>query len=69
MYLIWNNFLELEYIVYNKLLVYNFFSWVDPLFWFGFRKELEQKDLYAVPGEARSQELLKCFSRYIAEIL
>lgn len=39
-------------------------SWVDPLFWLGCRRDLEQTDLYTHPSEAASEKLLKTFNRY-----
>jgi len=47
---------------------YNFLhivSWLDPLFWIGYRRELKQEDLYATPQEARSQHLLEQFDKYV----
>lgn len=38
-------------------------SWVDPLFWIGCRRGLEQRDLYAHPREADSERLLTQFNR------
>ena len=38
-------------------------SWVDPLFWVGFRRTLNQSDLYAHPGEADSEKLLNRFNK------
>lgn len=42
-----------------------FFSWLDPLIWTGYRRELKQEDLYAVPDTCRSQKLLSDFKRYV----
>ena len=42
-----------------------FASWLDPLFWIGYTRELKQEDLYATPTEARSQHLLEHFDKYI----
>jgi len=38
-------------------------SWLDPLFWLGLRRSLEQTDLYAHPSEADSEKLLKKFNK------
>ena len=43
-------------------------SWVDPLFWIGCCRSLEQSDLYAHPSEADSEKLLKTFNKYCAHI-
>ena len=40
-------------------------SWLDPIFWIGYRRELKQDDLYAAPEEARSQDLSECFNKYV----
>ena len=53
-------------ILYLKILVIIiiiYFSWVDSLFWLGCRRDLEQTDLYAHPGEASSEKLLKTFNQ------
>ena len=42
----------------------NNYSWIDPLFWYGFRHTLQHKDLYSHPAEADSKYLLKTFHRY-----
>eukprot|EP00731_Ephydatia_muelleri_P034922 Em0086g6a len=41
-----------------------FLCWLDPLFWRGIRKPLEQSDLYVHPEEADSEQLLSRFNRY-----
>ena len=38
-------------------------SWLDPLIWKGYKRELKQEDLYVIPKEVESQILLKRFSR------
>ncbi|XP_065902754.1 ATP-binding cassette sub-family C member 4-like isoform X2 [Dysidea avara] len=43
-----------------------FFVWLDPLVWTGYRRELNQEDLYANPEGAKSQKLLKDFKKYWA---
>ena len=48
-------------------MISNFYSsWVDSLLWLGCRRDLEQTDLFAHPGEAASEKLLKNFNRCIA---
>jgi len=39
-------------------------SWLDPLIWTGYKRELKQEDLYATPDTCRSQNLLSSFRRY-----
>ena len=46
-----------------------FFSWLDPLIWTGYRRELKQEDLYAVPNTCRSQILLRDFKTYVFDML
>ena len=50
-------------LVHVQLHALHMCSWIDPLFWHGFKQEVTQKDLYAVPEEAKSQDLLKKFDR------
>ena len=38
-------------------------SWLDPLIWRGYQRELRQEDLYVLPKEVESQSLLKQFNR------
>ena len=38
-------------------------SWLDSLFWIGYKRELKQEDLYATPEEARLQYILEKFSK------
>ena len=38
-------------------------SWVDPLFWLGLCRSLNQSDLYAHPSEADSEKLLNKFNK------
>ena len=40
-------------------------SWLDSLIWTGYKRELKQEDLYAVPDNCRSQKLLREFKRYV----
>ena len=44
-------------------------SWLDPLIWRGYKRELKQKDLYIIPKELESQALLKCFNRLVISIV
>lgn len=37
--------------------------WVDPLFWVGCRRPLEQNDVHANPRETDSEKLLTRFNR------
>ncbi|XP_065897574.1 ATP-binding cassette sub-family C member 4-like isoform X2 [Dysidea avara] len=39
-------------------------SWLDPLIWIGYKRELKQDDLYATPKGAQSQILVKKFNKY-----
>jgi len=39
--------------------VFPLISWIGPLVWSGYRRELKQEDLYANLEGARSQKLLK----------
>ena len=39
------------------------YSWIDPLFWLGFRKSLNFNDLYERPPEADSGHPLKQFNK------
>ncbi|XP_065897571.1 ATP-binding cassette sub-family C member 4-like [Dysidea avara] len=41
-----------------------FLSWLDPLIWIGYKRELKQDDLYATPKRTRSQILVKKFNKY-----
>ena len=38
-------------------------SWLDSFFWIGYKHELKQEDLYAIPEEAQSQYLLEHFDK------
>ena len=40
-------------------------SWLDSLIWTGYKRELKQEDLYAVPDNCRSQKLLREFKKYV----
>ena len=40
-------------------------SWLDPLFWLGFKRRLDHSDLYAHPLEADSKLLLTLFNRFV----
>ncbi|XP_065914062.1 ATP-binding cassette sub-family C member 4-like isoform X2 [Dysidea avara] len=42
----------------------HFFSWIDPLIWVGFKRELTHEDLYATPEDVKSQHLLERFNKY-----
>lgn len=39
------------------------YSWLDLFFWIGYKRELQQEDLYATPEEAQSQYLLERFNK------
>ena len=40
-------------------------SWLDSLIWTGYKRELKQEDLYAVPDNCKSQKLLREFKRCV----
>ena len=40
-------------------------SWLDSLIWTGYKRELKQEDLYAIPDNCRSQVLLREFKRCV----
>ena len=40
-------------------------SWLDSLIWTGYKRELKQEDLYAIPDNCRSQVLLRGFKRCV----
>ena len=44
-------------------MLYVYSSWLDSLIWTGYKRELKQEDLYAIPDNCRSQVLLKGFKR------
>ncbi len=44
-------------------------SWLNPLFWLGFKRTLEQTDLYTYPQEADSEQLLRKFNRYLYTLI
>jgi len=52
---------------FSQVLTYTYVphthSWLDPLFWVGLRRSLDQADLYAHPSEADSERLLKMFNK------
>ena len=48
--------------VYMLILI-SLISWIDPLIWKGYKRELKQEDLYVTPKEVESQALLKQFNR------
>ena len=41
------------------------YSWLEPLFFLGARREVGQDDLYAHPKEADSKQLLEKFNRLL----
>ncbi|XP_065913909.1 ATP-binding cassette sub-family C member 4-like isoform X2 [Dysidea avara] len=41
-----------------------FFSWLDPLIWLGYKRELTHQDLYATPEGFKSQYLSERFNKY-----
>ena len=45
-----------------------FTSWLDPLIWIGYKRELKQEDLYATPEGARSQILLEKFEKLVINL-
>ena len=45
----------------NDIIFYS--SWLDSLIWTGYKRELKQEDLYAIPDNCRSQKLLREFKR------
>ena len=47
------------------MLLYILISWLDPLIWRGYRRELKQEDLYVIPKEVESKSLLKRFNRLV----
>ena len=51
--------------MYACMYVYVHSSWLDSLIWTGYKRELKQEDLYAVPDNCMSQKLLKEFKRYV----
>ena len=55
---------ELNRVYVSYIMHAHLVSWLDPLFWIGYTRELKQEDLYATPKEARSQHLLEQFNKY-----
>jgi len=40
-------------------------SWLDPLIWVGYKRELTDEDLYAIPEDYKSQHLLERFNKSV----
>ena len=54
------------YVIFIYILNASFLvSWLDPLIWRGYRRELKQEDLYVIPKEVESKSLLKRFNRLV----
>ena len=50
---------------YNISVLFVHSSWLDSLIWTGYKRELKQEDLYAIPDNCRSQVLLSEFKRCV----
>ena len=54
--------------LYVCIIVIEFYpicSWLDPLIWAGYKRELIYDDLYAIPGEYKSQHLLENLNKSV----
>ena len=54
------------YIIKVETCLFHFFSWLDPLIWVGYKRELTHEDLYATPESIKSQHLLKHFNKLVS---
>jgi len=58
--------LYLQDIIKAETCVFYSFSWLDPLIWVGYKRELTHEDLYATPESIKSQHLLKRFNKLVS---